>query len=497
MTDFTLPFVIRGKLLEGDEYVRAADGFVMRMPDPARGVQRYLEDDAGSVDDLHRLSLKEIIDFLAEVGRRLNPSTNAHMQAAFELSVKTSSLPERVLKTIYAEQLNCFFRPDILGNAVDRRIGRRYLEGWVHEHGPDGRRLRVRAYGARTVHVIAGNTPGVAAVTITRNALTRSDALIKTPSNDPLTAIALARTMIEIDPDHPVTRHVSVIHWSGGDEAIETQAFSSANIDKIVAWGGAGAIENAARYVGPGVELIALDPKRSMSLLGADALDGGQGTLQAANRLGRDVGMYNQEGCVNARVAYVATAGVADPQRQLRVLGEAVYRAIQELPERYSSPIDQPPPGLRDELETVMFMGEPELIGDGDGRGGVLLSASEKPVDFAEWLGGRYVNLVPVNDFGDVLASITSTVQTVGVWPATLKESLAHQLALAGVQRIVALGCATNPFGNQSIPQDGIEVLRRMCRWIVNEDESDELTLPRHPSEASTHEQSAGAPEGL
>jgi Acyl-CoA reductase (LuxC) len=310
---------------------------------------------------------------------------------------------------------------------------------------------------------------------VTRNALTRSDALIKTPSNDPLTAIALARTMIEMDSDHPVTRHLSVMHWLGGDERIEMQVFSSTSIDKIVAWGGAGAIENAARYVGPGVELVALDPKRSMSLLGARALDGDAGTREAAYLLSRDLGLYNQVGCVNARVAYVETEGVTDPQRQLRLLGQAVYESLQTLPLDYSAPVDRLDPRLSKELETASFMGEPEVIGKADGRGGVILSEESKPVDFSEILSGRYLNLVPVVDFSAVLASVTSTDQTVGVWPPMLKEEIAHTLALAGVQRIVSLGGATNPYGNQTIPQDGIEVLRRMCRWIINEDESEEL----------------------
>jgi hypothetical protein len=42
-------------------------------------------------------------------------------------------------------------------------------------------------------------------------------------------------------------------------------------------------------------------------------------------------------------------------------------------------------------------------------------------------------------------------------------------LALAGVQRIVTLGGAAANGNNQAIPQDGVEVLRRMCRWIVDE----------------------------
>ena len=109
----------------------------------------------------------------------------------------------------------------------------------------------------------------MSAQTIVRNAVTRSDAIIKTPSNDPVTAVAILRTMVDLDPDHPLTKHVSAVHWRGGDEVVERVAFSSPNIDKIVAWGGVAGIKHVAQFVGPGVELIALDPKLSISVLGA------------------------------------------------------------------------------------------------------------------------------------------------------------------------------------------------------------------------------------
>src|SRR3546814_17079614 len=98
---------------------------------------------------------------------------------------------------------------------MERACGVEYLEGWV-DQGPGsfpGLTARTRAFGARCVHVIAGNAPIVSILTVIRNALTRSDAIIKLPSNDPLTTVALVRTMVEMAPDHPITRHISVAYW--------------------------------------------------------------------------------------------------------------------------------------------------------------------------------------------------------------------------------------------------------------------------------------------
>ena len=51
------------------------------------------------------------------------------------------------------------------------------------------------------------------------------------------------------------------------------------------------------------------------------------------------------------------------------------------------------------------------------------------------------------------------------------------QLALAGGQRLVTLGyagVATTGFGS---PQDGVEPVRRLCKWIFRE-ESDPAVTP-------------------
>src|SRR3546814_9624128 len=79
------------------------------------------------------------------------------------------------------------------------------------------------------------------------NAISRSDAIIKTPSNDPVTATAVARTMIDMDPDHPLTRHLSVAYWKGGDEEVEQFLYDPIGIEKIVAWGGFNGIKHLTR----------------------------------------------------------------------------------------------------------------------------------------------------------------------------------------------------------------------------------------------------------
>ena len=68
--------------------------------------------------------------------------------------------------------------------------------------------------------------------------------------------------MVEMAPDHPITRHLSVAYWKGGDTAFEERLYQPANVEKIIAWGGLrlGHARTALRPAG--LELISLDPKR-------------------------------------------------------------------------------------------------------------------------------------------------------------------------------------------------------------------------------------------
>src|SRR5262249_42877678 len=147
----------------------------------------------------------EIVDFLVELGERLDPATNDYLAAARELSYASAPTTPPVVDEMY-RVLPMVFERDRLEDMLDTGIERACLEGWVRTKLRDGRIIDVRAFGARAVHVTAGNSPVLAALAVIRNALTRSDALIKSPSNDPLTAAAIGQTMCELDPDHPLTR---------------------------------------------------------------------------------------------------------------------------------------------------------------------------------------------------------------------------------------------------------------------------------------------------
>lgn len=483
-TTVLLPAVVRGELVR-DRPVhyqgRGETGFTVA--DPAAVVPRLARRDRTLSRELNALALDEVLDWLAELGTRLHPDHNPHLAEALAHSPGLADVPPELVRSNYRLLPGLFTREAT--EEVVHAVGREYLTGWTQRRTSDGRVGAVRAFGTRALHVIAGNSPLIAAMTVVRTAITRGEAIVKTPSNDPLTMLALVRTMLDMAPRHPLSRAISVAYWKGGDENLQRQLYHPSVVDKIIAWGGTDSVRHALPYLGPGLELVTFDPKHSTTVLGAQACTD-DALPEVARRLALDVGAFNQVGCVNSRVVYVACgtddAGIARAVE----LARALYAELQLLPGTVSTPAGQVDPELRARLRALVAAGFHTVVGGTGGEGAVIVSHVDEPVDFAAALSGRVANIVPVDDPADAVRFLDASTQTVGVYPASLRTRLRDVLPLAGVQRTVELGCAVSV--HPALPQDGFEPVRRMVRWVTDEHLPDgaeplDLVFPPHREE--------------
>lgn len=469
---FRIPAVIRGQVLDDCtlEFGGRHDDVRFTVPDIRPHLSSLLLRNPSHMAELHALRFEDIVEYLARLGERLDIHHNPHLQTAFELSRQTSGLSGSILRYFY-EAIPASFLPAVVRETADRLVGLPYLERWVPQPSTvhAGEPTRIRAFGARCVHVIAGNVPMVGVGTVIRNAFTRSDAIIKTPSNDPLTATAIAQTMVDMAPDHPLTRHLSVVYWKGGDEAIEREIYDPRAVEKIVAWGGFASIKHISGYLQPGLDLITLDPKHSATIIGAEAFASDETLQHVARRLALDIGAMNQEGCVNARVAYVASGTDEAGLARIEALGRLTFEALQQLPAHLSTPHKAFDAALKDEIDGLRYASDEYVVfGGRRNEGAIIVSRTDAPVDFARALACRVANLVPVDDIDVAVRSVNAYTQTIGIYPESLKVRLRDRLAFQGAQRLVSLGAAAI-FEDAATPQDGIEPVRRMCKWIVEQ----------------------------
>lgn len=478
MTDmYEIPIIARGRIIEpGEDAVEYAGrgGAKFRTPDPHKHIHDLVLGNPVLLHDLMDRPIHDIVDFLAEVGKRLRLDDNPWLQESFALALQAGGLAEPILRGVY-DDLPRMFDPKGMFELVDKSVGVDYLDGWVPGDGPYAN-CRVRAVGTRQLHITAGNVPVVAALTILRGALTKSDVLIKAPSNDPLTANAICRSLIDVDASHPVTKHVAVAYWKGGDEEMDKQIVRVSRIDKITAWGGMSSVKHIQKFLTPGIDLTALNPKYSMSVIGKEALESEAAMDEAAMGIAVIAGFYNQTACANTRIVYVESDTDDDSIEKLVALGSKVVAAFKTLPPVISTPVDKRNQDLEAEMEAISLEDDFYHVEGDTLTGGVIVSKFADRIDFFDQLNNRVVNLVPIADLVEVTRWCDDTTQTVGVYPESLREKLLDPFALAGVQRLVSLtgGDALQLFHDMhtlppGMPHDGIEPLRRNVRWVIDQ----------------------------
>ena len=469
MTEYQIPIVARGEVIEDYEITHNGRyGATFTSPDPNKYLSKILLPSRRELESLYQLTLDEVVDFLEEFGNRLQLDTNPHLQWALELSRTFNDVPPNLVETAMSGFDRAFFERDHLEAMIDT-VGRHHLEGWQPYERSDGRVSHIRAFGVPTAHVIAGNGPGPALMTFLRNALIRGYAITKIPSNELGTAVALARTAIDMAPDHPLTKAFTAVYWRGGDQAFESKLYHPRNVERIVAWGGYASITHIAGYIRPGIDLVTFDPKISRSILGPETFASDTAMREAAVRLADDVANGNQNGCTNCRVAYAICGEEPEALARLGRFGEMVFDEIQRQPEEISSEAIHMDAEFQAKLSALSLLEDEYHVIGGDNRGGVIISLEGDQVDFADELKYRTLNIVPVPDYDSLLRYITRDVQTVGVYPEHVRENLRTTLALHGVQRVTSLGYMRE-YNATIDPHDGNEALRKMCTWVVAED---------------------------
>lgn len=470
------PMIIRGEVITDHliEVGGRGGDLTFLTPDAHRYLDRLPLGNPAKLADLYALSFEDVLDYCEALAERLDLASNRYLQEACELSYLTAPTTPTMVRGAYMNLRHLLTREAIIEMA-ESTVGIPYLEGWVRQRLLDGTELETRCFGSRALHIVAGNAVALSLWTIVRNMVLRSDAIIKAPSNDPFTALAIARTMIDMAPDHPLTRHLSVAYWKGGDQALEQRLYQPQNIEKIVAWGGFAALKHVTRYIQPGLELISLDPKRSASIIGSEAFASEASLREAAVRLATDIGVLNQKGCVCSRVAYVQSGTDNAGLERLNRFGQYVYEALLALPNTVSTRPKRYDPGLKAHVDALRLDDDwYRVIGGREGEGAIICSQLPEAVSFAASLDDRTANLVPVDSLEQMLDAVDAYTQTVGVYPEAIKDQLKDVLPLYGAQRIVSLGYAAAM--KFAAPQDAIEPMRRMGKWISNQIASPETT---------------------
>ena len=452
------PFFARGELIEGGEVFHRSRDLCVNFATPKINLNRIVHPRI-EVPPLLNVPLAEIIDFLVETGQRLTNPDNPFVRDCIDRMSSTHILPRGVLES-QVRMGAAYLDKRLLNTVVEQNFPNpRALDEWIPHQDYTGRRSFVRAFAPRLVHVLPGNSPGVAVKSIAQGALVKAINLFKMSSSDPFTTVAILRTMAQIDSNHPIVKSMSAVYWRGGDDSVEQVLYRPQYFDKIVAWGGGDAINNVIKYLGPGFQLVSFDPKTSISRVGKEAFAADETLAAAADLASADVMILNQEACVASRFIYVE--GGHD---QVDRFCERLHKRIAERAAASGDarPLDM---DLREQIETMMMMDDEYRVwGKPDGRGCVI--RSDEPVEFHPI--NKTANVVCVPSLDEAVRYVNVATQTVGFYPFNRMAGYRDRLASGGAQRIVHLGEAgPGTIGN---PHDAMYPLHRFVHWMAHED---------------------------
>ena len=452
------PFFLRGEVLFGSDVIQKSRDLGVTFATPKIPFDRAVPPRT-EVPPLLNVPLAEIMDFLVETGQRLMAPDNVYMHECVERMCTTHVLPRAVVENTVRHAASYLDKRIMMADVEQNFPDPRALDTWVPKQDFTGRKSFVRAFAPRLIHVMPGNSPGVAVKSIAQGAMVKAVNLFKMPSADPFTMVAILRTMADIDPNHAIVRSMSAVYWRGGDDATERVLFRPQYFDKIVAWGGGDAINNVIKYLGPGLQLVSFDPKTSISMVGREALVDDETIDRVAELCSGDVMTLNQEACVASRFQFVEGA-----QEQVDRFCERLHHHIARRAEASGDvrPLDM---DMREQVEAMVMMDDDYGVwGRTDGRG--LVIRSEEPVDFHPI--NKTANVVRVDSLDDAVKWINVATQTVGFYPFERMADYRDRLAAGGAQRIVHLGEAgPSTIGN---PHDAMYPLHRFVHWMAHED---------------------------
>jgi hypothetical protein len=452
------PFFARGKVIEGSDSKHRSRDLGVDFVTPKINLNEVVHPRT-EVPPLLNVPLSEIIDFLVETGQKMLSPDNPYMQECFDRMASTHILPRSVVENVSKHAVAYLDKRILMAEVEQNFPDPKALDGWVPKQDFTGRKSFVRAFAPRLIHVLPGNSPGVAVKSVAQGAMVKGVNLFKMSSADPFTMVAILRTMMLVDPNHPMVKSMSAVYWRGGDTATEQVLYRPQYFDKIVAWGGGDAINNVIKYLGPGFQLVSFDPKTSISMVGKEAFESDETLQLAADLASADVMTLNQEACVASRFQYVEGA-----QEQVDRFCAALHKRIAERAAQSGDirPLDM---DLREQIETMMMMDDEYGVwGKPDGKGIVI--RSEEPVDFHPI--NKTANVVRVDSLDDAVKYINVATQTVGFYPFNRMPDYRDRLASGGAQRIVHLGEAgPSTIGN---PHDAMYPMHRFVHWMAHED---------------------------
>ena len=390
---------------------------------------------------LSTLSVDYIVEVIAAaIERMLDRQDELRKQAEQLLPIITGYAPEMVrlglttyLKNFRRPQLLRFLQEDFQNYSILDDFRPAVKGGFCKAYGP-----------VLSVHIWAGNVPGLPLWSLVSALLVKSAIIGKLPTAEPLFTGLFVQALADID--RKLADCIAIVWWQGGDELREDVLFSQAEL--VLAYGSNTTLASIRRRVPIETRLIEYGSKLSLALIGREALEVGK-VWKTAHAAAMDIIAYDQQGCYSPHFLYVEGGGAVSAKQFTYYVAHELEALEFKYPRRELS-IEELTrwAGHKRELQLLDWEHEatPHVIGQETHNWTVVYeskgSLKPSPLD-------RFITIAAIPQLEGVteqLAAYRPYLQTAGV-AATPKRlfSLAELLGAAGVTRISALGKMSAP----------------------------------------------------
>jgi hypothetical protein len=285
--------------------------------------------------------------------------------------------------------------------------------------------------------VLAGTVPPVAVETIVLSLLARGPLLLKTASDEPVISRLFLQSLRDHAPD--LARHVAVLTWVGGDDALDDAACRAADI--VVAYGGDDAVNALLSRSRFPTRFYGYGHRVSFAVIGPGSFGGPAGIDRAAEAVALDASAYDQRGCMSPHCVFVSTDAPWTPAEFAARLAERGFPSVEEWLPRGQLSADVSAAILQArgvaEFTAKAFPGEQSLV-----------TLQTRP-DFLPSPGGRTLHVIPYETQDALLHAIrplAGAISTVGLAiDQRLEGPLTHELGRLGARRIARIGRMQRP----------------------------------------------------
>jgi long-chain-fatty-acyl-CoA reductase len=313
-----LPVLVGGQRISVDdcddiETIPQASGDTIALPriEPDM-LDQAIRSSATAADELRRMSIDDITIFFDEVGSAWRNPSCEWRNLVVERGPAVTGYPRAFID----------WDVGLIGVVLTRGEQYDFLETDLGDPTMLDEWDRTKAVYRRYLpkgliaHIMVGNVPMASLFTLYRSLVTKNLTVAKVPSRDPLTSLAFANCVHDVDPQHPIARALSAMYWQPESE-IENLVIETADVVSV--WGQAKSVESIKQRIPCGTDVIEFGPKRSVSLI----FDGTTDAERAATKMAFDIMSYEQEGCFSMQEAFV----VGDPEPLVSALTQALAGA--------------------------------------------------------------------------------------------------------------------------------------------------------------------------